>query len=464
MKTIFTNLILILSTTLLFAQPRWHYQRTITFPDSDTAFVRPYLCAVDANGRLYVISSKIVDVNARNAIWYAEPGDLVMKKMIDYHLNGDSDTLTGNLYILRGIACLKNDVIINGSVPFPRSRPNTVATQYYYKNGDTIQVEKYGFYHTGSGYGTYIHGLSVSRDSFAFTGIGFQSSVRLYNFTKSVTTPARGSYVPPPTYGQEPGGHDGTGLSVIRDVAVRPNGDYNNPETPWYSSRNSNPPAISGGIAVWTGGTQLSPGTYTGARVVDGQALLALDRSIPYGITVDNNNRLWVAGTDSLRRWVVGFELIGSFALDVDELPSQNSSRNPDPNGAPMIAPADVAFSPDGSTAYVTDLFKKCVYKFVFGTSADDNTTIPKEFNLHQNYPNPFNPETHISFTLPKGTNTKLIVTNSLGEVVHTLVNGYLIAGTYHYTFRPGNLPSGIYYYTLTTDFGKITKKMVYMK
>lgn len=449
----------------LFSQPKWTYRYTIKFPDSDTAFVRPYLCSVDESGRLYVISSKIVDTRAHNAIWYCDSTDLVMKKMIDYDLNGDSDTLTGNLYILRGIATLKRDVIINGSVPFPRSKPNTVASQYYYKDGDTTQVEKFGFYHTGSGYGTYINGLAVSKDSFAFTGISYQTSVRLYNFTKTIVSPARGSFVPPPTYGQEPGGHDGTGLSTIRDVAVLPDGDYNNTETPWYTSRNSNPP-ISGGIAVWVGGTQLSPGTYTAQRVIDPFAYLSFDRSLPYGITVDKFNRLWVAGTDSTRRWVKAFELTGTFAIDVAELPSQNSATNPDPNGAPMIAPADVALTPDGLTAYVTDIENRCVYKFQFGdfTSTDDKPTRPFDFSLEQNFPNPFNPSTLISFTIPEAMNVKLVVRNSLGQEVQTLVDEYMPAGKHVKTFNAKNFVSGVYYYTLITPKGTLSKKMILAK
>lgn len=449
----------------LFSQPKWTYRYTIKFPDSDTAFVRPYLCSVDESGRLYVISSKLVDTKAHNAIWYCDSTDLVMKKMIDYDLNGDSDTLIGNLYILRGIATLKRDVIINGSVPFPRSKPNTVASQYYYKDGDTTQVEKFGFYHTGSGYGTYLNGLAVSKDSFAFTGISYQTSVRLYNFTQTIVSPARGSYVPPPTYGQEPGGHDGTGLSTIRDVAVLPDGDYNNTETPWYTSRNSNPP-ISGGIAVWVGGTQLSPGTYTAQRVIDPFAYLSFDRSLPYGITVDKFNRLWVAGTDSTRRWVKAFELTGTFAMDVAELPSQNSATNPDPNGAPMIAPADVALTPDGLTAYVTDIVNRCVYKFQFGdfTSTDDKPTKPFDFSLEQNFPNPFNPSTLISFTIPEAMNVKLVVRNSLGQEVKTLVDEYMPAGKHVKTFNAQNLVSGVYYYTLITPKGTLSKKMILAK
>lgn len=52
----------------IYAQPKWTYRYRIDFPDSDTAYVRPFLCSVNENGRLYVISSKITDINAHNAV------------------------------------------------------------------------------------------------------------------------------------------------------------------------------------------------------------------------------------------------------------------------------------------------------------------------------------------------------------------------------------------------------------
>lgn len=451
----------------IYAQPKWTYRYRIDFPDSDTAYVRPYLCSVNENGRLYVISSKITDINAHNAIWYADSNDVAFNKMIDYDLNGDSDTLMGNLYVLRGIATLKNDVIINGSVPFSRSKPNTVSSQYYYQNGDTNLVEKYGFYHIGSGYGTYINGLAVSKDSFAFTGITYQTSTRIYNFTQSLTSPARGSYIPPAFYGQEVGGHDGSGISTIRDVAVLPNGDYNNTETPFFTSRNSVPP-FSGGIGLWVGGTQTNPGTYSCQRVVDPASELIFDRTIPNGITVDKFNRLWVAGTDSTRRWVKAYELTGTFALAVDELPSQFSSSNPDPNGAPMLAPADVALTPDGLTAYVIDIIQKCAFKFQYGefTYVEDknNNSLPKEFVLAQNFPNPFNPSTFIYFNLPNASKIKLVVTDPLGKVIANLIDEYLPAGKHYRIFNANELKSGVYFYSLITDYGTQTKKMLLLK
>lgn len=459
-------LLLISSVFSIAQQPSWKYVGEVKFPDSDSSFVQPYLCTVDEQGRLWVISSKATNASAHNAIYYADSTDTVLKKFIDFDENGDSDTLLGNIGALRGIGSVGTDIVVNASVPYPRSAPNTVASMYVYKNRDTLAVDKFGFYFGNSGHGTYVHGVTVSKDTFAFTGITFGTTTRLYNLSFGVTSPARGSYVPPPTYGMEPGGAHTAGLDVIRDCAVLPNGDYNNPETPWYTSRNSySSTQVTGGIAVWSGGTQTSPGTYTGTRVVDASNDLAFDKAIPYGITVDKDGRLWVAGIDSTRRWVKAFTVLINFAQQVDELPSLNDPINPNPQGAPFINPNDVALTSDALTAFVTDGAAKSVFKFKFTTGVGVNDKIDlSDFQLNQNYPNPFNPATLISYTLQKAGEAKLVVANSLGQEVAVLSEGYQQAGKHVIEFKASNLSSGIYFYTLVTEAGHLSKKMTLIK
>jgi hypothetical protein len=89
---------------------------------------------------------------------------------------------------------------------------------------------------------------------------------------------------------------------------------------------------------------------------------------------------------------------------------------------------------------------------------------IPTVFSLSQNYPNPFNPNTAIQFSIPEQTFVKLEVFNTLGEKVSTLVAEELNAGSYKYDWNAGNLPSGIYYYSFTTNSFTQTKKLVLIK
>jgi hypothetical protein len=91
----------------------------------------------------------------------------------------------------------------------------------------------------------------------------------------------------------------------------------------------------------------------------------------------------------------------------------------------------------------------------------------PSVFSI-ANYPNPFNPDTRIQFELPQASKVNLSIYNIVGQKVATLVDEVLEAGTYQRTFSSGlygQLTSGIYFYSLSTDNGiNITKKMVLAK
>jgi hypothetical protein len=100
-------------------------------------------------------------------------------------------------------------------------------------------------------------------------------------------------------------------------------------------------------------------------------------------------------------------------------------------------------------------------------TGIDDPPTpegVPRDFALEQNYPNPFNPRTTIDFTLSKSSDVELIVHNSLGEKVKTLIKGYLHPGKQTVNFDATGLASGVYYYTLRVGATTETQKMVVMK
>jgi len=92
------------------------------------------------------------------------------------------------------------------------------------------------------------------------------------------------------------------------------------------------------------------------------------------------------------------------------------------------------------------------------------NNEVPHQFSLRQNYPNPFNPSTTIQFSLPDQTFVRLEIFNTLGEKVTTLVSEELNTGSHKYDWNAGNLPSGIYYYSLSADNFKATKKLILLK
>ncbi|QQS36625.1 MAG: T9SS type A sorting domain-containing protein [Ignavibacteriales bacterium] len=89
---------------------------------------------------------------------------------------------------------------------------------------------------------------------------------------------------------------------------------------------------------------------------------------------------------------------------------------------------------------------------------------IPENFELGQNFPNPFNPSTTIKFSLPSNEFVSLKIFNSIGQEVSELVNQTLPAGSYSINFDAENLSSGIYFYTLSSNNFKSTKKMLLLK
>jgi len=106
-----------------------------------------------------------------------------------------------------------------------------------------------------------------------------------------------------------------------------------------------------------------------------------------------------------------------------------------------------------------------------------NNQEISKDYVLLQNYPDPFNPETKINYGIPRDArrrtqDVKLIVYNSLGKEIATLVNQKQSAGRYSVNWNASGYTSGIYFYKLVVSFSNsietsgfsMTKKMLLVK
>ncbi|MCC6477446.1 choice-of-anchor J domain-containing protein [bacterium] len=99
------------------------------------------------------------------------------------------------------------------------------------------------------------------------------------------------------------------------------------------------------------------------------------------------------------------------------------------------------------------------------GTDADDAPIgLPSSFAFHGAFPNPFNPATSLRFDLANNSNVSLVVFNSLGQEVATLVNGPMTAGSHSISFNATELPSGLYFAQLRAGANVSTQKLVLMK
>lgn len=85
---------------------------------------------------------------------------------------------------------------------------------------------------------------------------------------------------------------------------------------------------------------------------------------------------------------------------------------------------------------------------------------------LTSNYPNPFHDETTIAFSLSDVTHTRVVIYDVLGREVAVLVDSVLRPGDHRFIWDTnaathGSLPSGIYFYTISTPEGQATQKMI---
>ena len=113
-------------------------------------------------------------------------------------------------------------------------------------------------------------------------------------------------------------------------------------------------------------------------------------------------------------------------------------------------------------------MFEAGIYRNTVSALTDvvqQNTFSPENFKLYQNYPNPFNPSTIISFDISKRSFVNLKIYNAAGKLVKQLINEYKSPGTTEIKFESNDLPSGVYYYSLTTNNGLTqSRKMILLK
>ncbi|RJP59830.1 MAG: T9SS C-terminal target domain-containing protein [Ignavibacteriales bacterium] len=96
--------------------------------------------------------------------------------------------------------------------------------------------------------------------------------------------------------------------------------------------------------------------------------------------------------------------------------------------------------------------------------SVEYDKSLPKEIVLSQNYPNPFNPTTTIEYYLPTSSKVRLVIYNSLGQEVETLVSEFQTSGEHRVQFNARGYSTGVYFYSLITESNLLTKKMLLIK
>jgi hypothetical protein len=97
--------------------------------------------------------------------------------------------------------------------------------------------------------------------------------------------------------------------------------------------------------------------------------------------------------------------------------------------------------------------------------AVDPHAGLITEFSLSTAYPNPFNPTTIMTLAVPKAGHASVQVYNVAGQVVATLVNGYIEANTYKtVTWNASNVASGMYFVKAEAEGFVATQKIMLIK
>jgi len=113
----------------------------------------------------------------------------------------------------------------------------------------------------------------------------------------------------------------------------------------------------------------------------------------------------------------------------------------------------------DDTYAGVDTSFNHMV-EVVGGTAGIDETELPTKYQLSQNYPNPFNPETTIDFRIDADSHVNISVFDVNGNLIQELVNEWTESGAHQVKFSGHLIPSGIYFYKMTTKGFTDIRKM----
>ncbi len=221
-----------------------------------------------------------------------------------------------------------------------------------------------------------------------------------------------------------------------------------------------------------------------GITYADGQSLainnlpyvmddaLAIPLDVMY-LTVDENSHFVTAENDVTLTWdlsnlpetVVGLTLTDNITSDTYDL------LNPEQDAIFITPVAKGSFSADGSGG--VNIYPQLGDSHFTLTvaysalSAEDESTLPKEFALHRIYPNPFNPSATISFDIPPVetyNNTLLRVYDIKGRRVATLVDAPYKPGTHTVQWHPQNFSSGLYIVQFKAGDKTFNQKITFIK
>jgi hypothetical protein len=79
-------------------------------------------------------------------------------------------------------------------------------------------------------------------------------------------------------------------------------------------------------------------------------------------------------------------------------------------------------------------------------------------------HPNPFKDSTTFSYKMPQNSSVKISILNSYGQLVGEALNTYQQKGEQKTIWNAGNLPAGVYFYTVEAGTDHETGKIIVLR
>ena len=129
-----------------------------------------------------------------------------------------------------------------------------------------------------------------------------------------------------------------------------------------------------------------------------------------------------------------------------------------------LMMTASMADSPNNDYGWgIVNTLAAINYEFM-GTEKDQTEFIPIEYHVLKTYPNPFNPSLIIQVSAPPGVVLNVDVFSYDGRFIANLYSGKQFTTVQTLNWKPGNIPSGIYFIRSSVNGKEQFKKVTFIQ
>ncbi len=135
------------------------------------------------------------------------------------------------------------------------------------------------------------------------------------------------------------------------------------------------------------------------------------------------------------------------------------------PMGVDTTTDAGASMTNDGGgwSAYAGNIMFRVSLDSGTALSNEENL-LPSIFDISNAYPNPFNPSTTVNIDIPEAGLLNISVYNLKGQLVSTVINETVYAGSHSFVWNAGGLTSGLYVMSVTYDGNTYNQKVTLVK